>query len=184
MKSVIHFALNLRSSDKLDHQCRECHAQYKIETNYHARYWTPRTDERRENNRNTQQTKQGKSRQKIRSKVYRGKILKPDHCEMCGKHVPEKRDLMAHHPCYDQPDSYIWICSRCHGILESVTTEVESVLADYNPDSDKPIWDQDFIYPITKFLVRCRSLGILESDFFEMLREFRAAIADQGELQC
>ena len=43
-----------------------------------------------------------------------GRLVKPKHCEECGRFVETSRNLHAHHDDYSQPLIVRWLCPRCH----------------------------------------------------------------------
>ena len=61
-----------------------------------------------------QGTEQGKAYSAIRNAVYSGKLVKPDHCEDCGKELPPEA-LHGHHHDYSDRLNVRWICVQCHG---------------------------------------------------------------------
>lgn len=56
------------------------------------------------------------ARQKVRDLVRRGKLIKPDTCEMCHKKF-KQRYLSGHHSDYTKPLDVVWLCLSCHIIL-------------------------------------------------------------------
>lgn len=54
---------------------------------------------------------------KLRVAVKQGLIVEPDSCEICGKE-PVRRRLSAHHEDHTKPFVVMWVCARCHGILD------------------------------------------------------------------
>lgn len=53
---------------------------------------------------------------KIRRDLIDGKIAKPQYCERCSKEIL----LEAHHPDYNQKDSVIWLCRKCHKAIHKL----------------------------------------------------------------
>lgn len=51
------------------------------------------------------------AREQLRYWVDKGKIIKPENCEMCGKN--EFR-VEAHHADYSKPLDVDWFCQKCH----------------------------------------------------------------------
>lgn len=50
------------------------------------------------------------AQRKVRKAVLAGKIIRPEHCEICkceGK-------VQGHHEDYNKPLEVIWMCSKCH----------------------------------------------------------------------
>lgn len=56
---------------------------------------------------------QAKAKWLVQAHVKRGKIIKPDCCELCGKPFPPAK-LQAHHHDYASPLKVSWYCSTCH----------------------------------------------------------------------
>jgi hypothetical protein len=56
---------------------------------------------------------QARAKWLVQVHVRRGKILKPDYCQMCGKAFPARK-LQAHHHSYAKPLEVSWYCSTCH----------------------------------------------------------------------
>jgi ribosomal protein L37AE/L43A len=52
-----------------------------------------------------------------RNAVRTGKLIKPQHCEVCGCKCTA-RQLQGHHVDYDFPMIVIWCCAGCHAILD------------------------------------------------------------------
>ena len=50
------------------------------------------------------------ARRLVREALKSGKLIKPIHCEACGKELP----LHAHHTDYDKPLEVTWLCQSCH----------------------------------------------------------------------
>jgi hypothetical protein len=46
----------------------------------------------------------------VRYALKVGKMVKPDHCELCGS----TDDLQAHHPNYSKKKEVEWLCASCH----------------------------------------------------------------------
>ena len=44
---------------------------------------------------------------------------KPDHCQLC----PEAGELQKHHYDYRRPDAVLWLCVKCHNLLDSKLCE-------------------------------------------------------------
>ena len=57
------------------------------------------------------QSREAKARLKLNKAVFRGKIIRPDRCPICG--TTESR-IEAHHEDYSQPLEVQWACARCH----------------------------------------------------------------------
>jgi ribosomal protein S27AE len=55
-----------------------------------------------------------KAHNKLNNAVRDGKIVKPDHCEICGK----PGHIHAHHSDYSDQLLVVWICARCHGQIQ------------------------------------------------------------------
>jgi len=53
------------------------------------------------------------ARQRIYKALIRGKIKRPETCQVCNK----KCKLEAHHKDYDKPLEVIWCCKQCHVAL-------------------------------------------------------------------
>lgn len=73
--------------------------------------------ERREN-----QKIKHKAKRALRRSIEQGKILKPKHCEYCGK----EKKLEAHHWSY-LPENWldvIWLCVKCHRIYQDYSDEI------------------------------------------------------------
>lgn len=51
---------------------------------------------------------------KLHYAVRCGVVIKPKHCEDCGK----KAKTQGHHEDYSQPLEVIWLCSKCHNRLQ------------------------------------------------------------------
>jgi len=49
----------------------------------------------------------------INDAVYRKKINKPQHCQMCGQVTP-RHLLNGHHEDYSKPMDVKWLCHQCH----------------------------------------------------------------------
>jgi hypothetical protein len=56
---------------------------------------------------------QAKAKWLVQTHVKRGKIIKPEGCERCGKPFPPAQ-LQAHHKDYAFPLDVSWYCSACH----------------------------------------------------------------------
>lgn len=62
---------------------------------------------------------------KIRAKAHRDlsravmekKIIKPEHCQLCGKNKP----LDGHHNDYTKPLQIVWVCRLCHRKIHQPT---------------------------------------------------------------
>ena len=50
---------------------------------------------------------------KVQYAVSIGKLIKPDHCEVCMKPTPS-RILYGHHEDYSKPLIVVWLCRLCH----------------------------------------------------------------------
>lgn len=59
------------------------------------------------------------ARRILRNAVASGKIIKPDHCSVCGV-LRTPRQLHGHHADYSKPFDVIWVCSTCHGRFHRV----------------------------------------------------------------
>ena len=49
--------------------------------------------------------------------IERGKLVRPDNCEVCGKFYKFKDGrtaIQAHHPDYNKPLEVMWLCQKCH----------------------------------------------------------------------
>jgi hypothetical protein len=176
--SVIHFA---SSGEGLESICRRCASRYKKNCGFHRKQSEAHPEYKAKAARKALDTASGKARQALRNAVYRGKLPKPDHCEICTKKTSRK-ELTAHHVDYDHKLEIVWACSYCHGILDSVMREAEAALADTNHEGCP--WDREFRYPLTSFIVKARCLGLLETEFFAWLREIRWFLADEEKAQC
>jgi hypothetical protein len=63
-----------------------------------------------------------KAKEKVRTALRNGVLIKPISCSQCG----EIRILNAHHPDYNKPLQVIWLCCPCHRTLhESQRKEIE-----------------------------------------------------------
>ncbi len=58
-------------------------------------------------------TPEYKARKQIGWRVEKGKILKPDKCEICGE-GEEQRNIHGHHEDYSKPLEVVWCCPQCH----------------------------------------------------------------------
>ena len=58
-------------------------------------------------------TPKGKVRRVVIDAVRRGRIQKPNCCEICGTE-PGKMHLHAHHADYSKPLEVVWLCRLCH----------------------------------------------------------------------
>jgi hypothetical protein len=56
---------------------------------------------------------QAKAKWLVQKAVQRGKVVKPDRCQMCGKKLPPNK-LQAHHHTYSRPLDVSWYCDACH----------------------------------------------------------------------
>jgi len=56
---------------------------------------------------------QAKAKWLVQKHVQRGKIVKPNKCQMCGHEFPKSK-LQAHHHDYNKPLEVSWYCSACH----------------------------------------------------------------------
>ena len=54
-----------------------------------------------------------KAADKVTYAIQTGKIIKPDHCEVCMKPIPS-RILYGHHEDYSKPLIVVWLCRLCH----------------------------------------------------------------------
>lgn len=52
----------------------------------------------------------------------KGELIKPDHCERCGKATPY---VYAHHPDYARPLEVRWLCGSCHKITHIEAGDVQ-----------------------------------------------------------
>ena len=59
-----------------------------------------------------------KARNKLYAAVRDGRLEKPEECSKCGE-IP--RQLEAHHEDYDKPLEVIWLCTRCHRVMDGQT---------------------------------------------------------------
>lgn len=57
----------------------------------------------------------------VNSYVARGKIIRPMQCEVCGK--IGRTD--AHHEDYTKPLDVIWVCRKCHAMLDKKRRDKE-----------------------------------------------------------
>jgi len=48
------------------------------------------------------------------NRVRAGKLPKPKHCSLCGQ---SGEFIDGHHEDYDKPLEVIWVCRRCHGLI-------------------------------------------------------------------
>ena len=55
------------------------------------------------------------ARYKVQYAVSSGKLVKPKHCERCGK----QNELDGHHSNYDEPLVVDWLCRTCHATVHS-----------------------------------------------------------------
>jgi predicted DNA-binding protein YlxM (UPF0122 family) len=55
---------------------------------------------------------------KMEKAIARGRVKRPEACEMCGNKPPKKKNgasqVEAHHPDYNKPLEVMWLCQRCH----------------------------------------------------------------------
>jgi hypothetical protein len=76
-----------------------------------------------------------KNRQKLLARgaisqaVFRGKIVKPSTCSLCGRRVAN-RSLHAHHVNYKDKFGVIWVCSSSRGKNPSCHTLIEGLFDD------------------------------------------------------
>lgn len=54
------------------------------------------------------------ARYKIRDSIKSGKIIRPKICSVCNK----KKIIEGHHPDYSKPLEVIWVCRKCHTVLD------------------------------------------------------------------
>lgn len=50
--------------------------------------------------------------------IARGELVRPTACQCCGG--PSKRRLDGHHPDYDKPLDVVFVCRRCHAMLDEL----------------------------------------------------------------
>lgn len=55
--------------------------------------------------------------------IKSGKLIKPTHCSRC-KQIPDTGRIEGHHPDYAKPLEVVWVCTRCHRIVDGSTKEV------------------------------------------------------------
>lgn len=59
-----------------------------------------------------------KAQGRIEKAIAKGKIKRPEKCEMCGEIPPPMKNgrlrIQAHHPDYNNPFKIIWLCQGCH----------------------------------------------------------------------
>jgi uncharacterized protein YaaR (DUF327 family) len=50
--------------------------------------------------------------------VELGVLIRPETCELCGKHSPPRENgrasIEAHHPDHSKPLEVVWLCFHCH----------------------------------------------------------------------
>lgn len=108
--------------DGLDVYCRTCRRRQARER--YARYTAD--PERLEQRRKIRRRKSKRltrdrgvpgtknwARKQVLNAVYRGKLVKPDACEMCGT-ATSKAQLHGHHADYARPLDVEWLCRSCH----------------------------------------------------------------------
>lgn len=59
-----------------------------------------------------------KARRFVHELIRLGKVTRPTGCQQCGR---RHKMIEAHHPCYDMPDIFIFLCRPCHGRQHRVT---------------------------------------------------------------
>lgn len=57
----------------------------------------------------------------VNTRISRGKLTKPMACEVCGK----VGRVEAHHADYSKPLDVMWVCKKCHYILDKKRREKE-----------------------------------------------------------
>jgi hypothetical protein len=55
------------------------------------------------------------ARNLINLHIRRGKLMKPNHCSNC---LGISKKIEAHHEDYNKPLEIIWVCSKCHNLLD------------------------------------------------------------------
>ena len=59
---------------------------------------------------------QARAKWQVQKAIQRGKIVKPNCCQMCRLPFPAQK-LQAHHHDYSKPLDVSWYCDACHKIV-------------------------------------------------------------------
>jgi len=119
-KHLDEFYRFVRSKDGRTSRCKVCsHADEKRRrrenpelARAHDRAYRQRNPEKiRE--RNNRYPEKKRARGFLTQMVYQGRIVKPEHCEDCGRPT-EKHRLHGHHEDYSKPLDVDWLCDPCH----------------------------------------------------------------------
>jgi|HubBroStandDraft_4_1064222.scaffolds.fasta_scaffold00050_35 hypothetical protein len=92
-------------------QCRRCKIEWQrgkhlVERRAWIKEWRKRTGYRWQE----KDIAKRRARGLVGTWVYRGKIVRPDHCHKCGLICAPQ----AHHPDYSKPAEFAWLCVMCH----------------------------------------------------------------------
>ena len=49
-------------------------------------------------------------RRRLKDDVRLGHVTRSSYCEVCY----EVKQVEAHHPNFDEPHRYVWVCKNCH----------------------------------------------------------------------
>lgn len=106
--------------DKRATQCKVCTRQWRKDNkkvvSEATRRWRKNNAERFQSQMATYRERHPekiKAHNALRKAVYKGRIVKPEHCEDCGEQF-EKRQIQGHHEDYSRPLDVEWLCVGCH----------------------------------------------------------------------
>lgn len=134
-KSLDAFGPNKQSKDGLRHACRACtqrawrdwrnrnlEKQRARERDWarsnYPKYAARRAERQRE--RRAERPERLEANIAIQRQLERGAMVRPDHCEDCGR----ESLIQAHHPDYSKPLDVEWLCSGCHGRRHAAQGEI------------------------------------------------------------
>jgi hypothetical protein len=79
-----------------------------------------------------QKTAKGRANQFVNRGLFAGRITKPECCSACGALTPS-RQLHAHHPNYEKPYEFVWVCKTCHGLRHRKYQTVDALMGTQAP---------------------------------------------------
>ena len=127
VKSLIDFTKDKHQTDGLDKKCRQCKQEYRDSHRAEIRardiaYYHDKKENILEKKkiRRRDNPQKAKAQRSLGYAVERGKIIKPDLCELCNK--PKLLD--GHHEDYSDIYDVWFLCRSCHKKIHAIDKEI------------------------------------------------------------
>lgn len=150
-KDLSDFQKNKNNKDGLCSRCRDCNNAFKRldrQLRPNARERDRRNYYASEERRKVIRRGAAKSVSPLKTlanrllhlKIKKGEIIRPTECSYCGEAYGK---IEAHHPDYHKPYEVVWVCVRCHRILDGRTVIAVPYipLPSSNPESTYALHD-------------------------------------------